>query len=114
MPRVGRIVTDPRAGTYCHVTLDGREKIVVSHDRGGGQGGMLAIEVSRFMGFSSERIFACNLDSPQGQAILAWLTRGAEPGTLAATPLGAAIDFVRDAGTLTELRTRCATLMSTR
>jgi hypothetical protein len=75
---------------------------------------MLAIEVSRFMGFSSERIFACNLDSPQGQAILAWLTRGAEPGTLAATPLGAAIDFVRDAGTLTELRTRCATLMSTR
>jgi hypothetical protein len=114
MARAGRIVTDPRAGMYCHVTLDSGEKIVVSHDRGGGQEGMLAIEVSRFMGFSSERIFACNLDSPQGQAILAWLTRGAEPGTLAATPLGAAIDFVRDAGTLTELRTRCATLMSTR
>jgi hypothetical protein len=114
MPRVGRIVTDPRAGAYCHVTLDGGDKIVVSHDRGGGQGGMLAIEVSRFMGFSSERIFACNLDSPQGQAILGWLTRGAELGTLAATPLGAGIEFVRDAGTLAELRTRSAALMATR
>jgi hypothetical protein len=114
MTRVGRIVTDPRAGMYCHVTLDSGEKIVVSHDRGGLQGGMLAIEVSRFLGLSSERIFACNLDSPQGRAILAWLTRGAEPGSLAATPLGAGIGFVRDAATLAELRTRCATLMSTR
>lgn len=114
MPRVGRIVTDPRAGTYCHVTLDGGEKIVVSHDRGGAAGGVLAIEISRLLGFSSERIFACNLDSPQGHAILAWLTRGAEPGTLAATPLGAGIEFVRDAGALAELRTRCAALMATR
>ena len=114
MPRVGRIVTDPRAGMYCHVTLDSGEKIVVSHDRGGVKGGMLAIEVSRFLGFRSERIFACNLDSPQGQAILTWLTRGAEPGTLAATPLGAGIEFVRDAVTLAELRTRCASLMATR
>jgi hypothetical protein len=66
------------------------------------------------MGFSSGRIRACNLDSPAGQEVLAWLTRGAEPGSLAATPLGAAVEFVKDAETLAELRTRCAALMASR
>ena len=63
------------------------------------------------MGFSSDRIWACNLESPAGQEVLAWLTRGAEPGSLAATPLGAAVEFVKDAGTLAELRTRYAAMM---
>ena len=30
MAKVGRFVTDPRAGAYCQVTLDTGEKIVVS------------------------------------------------------------------------------------
>ncbi len=114
MPRVGRFVTDPRAGAYCQITLDSGEKIIVNHDKGGFKGGLLTIEVSKFMGFSSDRIWACNLDSPAGQEVLAWLTRGAEPGSLAATPLGAAVEFVKEAGTLAELRTRCAALMSDR
>lgn len=112
MPKVGRFVTDPRAGAYCHVTLDSGEKVIVNHEKGGFKGGLLTIEVSKLMGFSSDRIFACNLDSPQGQGVLAWLTRGAEPGSVAATPLGATVEFVKDAGTLAELRTRCAALMS--
>lgn len=29
----------------------------------------------------SERIFACNLDQPQGQAALSGLTRDAQPGS---------------------------------
>lgn len=114
MPKVGRIVTDPRAGAHCQVTLDGGEKIIVHHEKGGFNGGLLTIEVSKFMGFASDRIFACNLDSPAGQALLVWLTRGAEPGRFAATPLGAAVAFVKDAGTLAELRMRCAALMSGR
>lgn len=64
------------------------------------------------MGFRSDRVFASDLDSPVGQRVLAWLTRGAEPGSLAATPLGAAVEFVKDAGTLAELKTRCAVLAS--
>jgi len=79
MAKVGRFVTDPRAGAYCQVTLDTGEKIVVNHEKGGFKGGRLTIEVSKFLGLSSDQLFACNLDSPQGQAILAWLTRGAEP-----------------------------------
>jgi hypothetical protein len=112
MAKVGPFVTDPGAGAYCQVTLDTGEKIVVNHDKGGFKGGRLTIEVSKFLGLSSDRLFACDLDSPQGQAILAWLTRGAEPGSVGATPLGAAVEFVKDSGSLGELRTRCAALMS--
>jgi hypothetical protein len=114
MGKVGRFVTDPRAGTYCRVTLDSGERVLVNHDKGGFKGGRLTIEVSKFMGLSSERIFACNLDSPAGQSVLAWLTRGAEPRSLAATPLGATVDFVKDAASVSELKTRCAALMSGR
>lgn len=66
------------------------------------------------MGFRSDRIFACDLDSPVGQSVLAWLTRGAESGSFAATSLAAAVEFVKDAGSLAELKTRCAALMSGR
>ena len=114
MAKVGRFVTDPRAGAYCQITLDTGEKVIVNHDKGGFKGGLLTIEVSKFMGLSSDRIFACNLDSPGGQSVLAWLTRGAEPGSLAATPLGAAVEFIKDAESLAELKTRCAALMSGR
>jgi hypothetical protein len=114
VPKVGRIMTDPRAGAYCQITLDSGEKVIVNHEKGGSKGGLLTIEVTKFMGFASDRIFARDLDSPAGQSVLAWLTRGAEPGSLAATPLGAAVVFVKDAGTLAELKTRCAALMSGR
>ena len=114
MVKVGRFITDPRAGAYCTITLDSGEKIVVNHEKGGFKGGMLTIELLKFMGFGSDRIFACNLDSQEGQGVLAWLTRGAEPGSLAATPLGAAVQFVKDAGTVAELKRSCAVLMSVR
>lgn len=112
MAKVGRLVSDPRAGAYCYVTLDRGQKVVANHEKGSFKGGLLTVEVTRFMGFSSDRIFAANLDSPQGREVLAWLTRGAELGSFAATPLGAAVEFVRDAGSLAELRTRDAALMS--
>jgi hypothetical protein len=114
MSKVGRFVTDPRAGAYCQVTLDDGEKIIVNHDKGGFKGGHLTIEVSKFMGLSSDQIFACNLDSPHGQSVRDWLTRGADPGNIAATPLGAAVEFVKDCGSLAELRKMCAKLMSGR
>ena len=70
MPKVGRFVTDPKAGAYCQIILDSGEKIIVNHDKGGFKGGLLTIEVSKFMGLSSDRIFACDLDSPEGAAAL--------------------------------------------
>jgi hypothetical protein len=88
--------------------------IIVNHDKGGFNGGHLTIEVSKFMGLSSERIFACHLDSPHGQSVRDWLTRGADRGSIAATPLDAAVEFVKNCGSLAELRKMCAELMSGR
>ena len=50
MGKVGRFVTDPKAGAYCQIALDSGEKILVSHDKGGFKGGHLSIttlEVAR-------------------------------------------------------------------
>jgi hypothetical protein len=47
MPKVGRFVTDPRAGAYCQITLDSGEKVIVNHEKGGFKGGLLTIEISR-------------------------------------------------------------------
>lgn len=70
MVKVGQFVSDPRAGAYCRIMLDGGEKVVVYHEKGGFTGGQLTIE--------------------------------------------AAVEFVREAGTLAELRTRYAALSSGR
>jgi hypothetical protein len=113
MAKVGRFVTDPKAGAYCQITLDSGEKVLVNHEKGGFKGGRLAIEVSKFMGLSSDRIFSCDLDSPEGKAALAALTRDARPGSVEATPLGAFVECVKRCGSVAEVQTRCSTLMST-
>jgi hypothetical protein len=112
MGKVGRFVTDPRAGAYCQVVLDSGEKIVVNHDQGGFKGGWLTIEALKFMGFSSDRIFACALDSPEGKAALTELTRDAREGSVEATPLGAFVQYVKDCRSVADVKTRCATLLS--
>jgi hypothetical protein len=110
MSKVGRFVIDPKAGAYCQITLDSGEKLMVNHDKGGFKGGHLSIEVPRFLGFSSDRIFACDLDSPEGKTILAHLTRDASPGTVEATPLGAMVDYVKGCPSVADVKTRCAAL----
>ena len=112
MGKVGRFVTDPRAGAYCQIVLDSGEKIIVNHDQGGFKGGWLTIEASKFMGFSSDRIFACALDSPEGKAALTELTRDARQGSVEATPLGAFVQYVKDCRSVADVKTRCATLLS--
>jgi hypothetical protein len=105
MSKVGRFVTDPKAGSYCQITLDSGEKILVNHDKT-----QLTIELSKLFGFTSDRIFACALDSPEGRAALAELTRGSQPGTAEATPLGALVKYVKDCGTAADVKNRCAAL----
>ena len=112
MARVGRFVTDPKAGAYCQIVLDSGEKIIVNHDKGGFKGGSLTIEVVKFMGFSSDRIFACALDSPEGRAALRQLTRNAKEGSVEATPLGAFVQYVKDCGSVADVKARCAALLS--
>ena len=79
MAKVGRFITDPKAGAYCQIVLDSGEKITVSHDKGGFKGGHLAIEVPKWMGMSSDRVFECDLDGAAGKAAIGRLTQGAPP-----------------------------------
>ena len=113
MGKVGRFVTDPKAGAYCHITLDSGEKIVVNHDKGGFKGGTLAVEITKWWG-GGGRIFACDLDSAEGRAALARLTEGAAEGSAGATPLGAFVDHVKDCASVEEVKAKCAALMSGR
>ena len=110
MAKVGHFVIDPKAGAYCQITLDSGEKILVNHDKGASKAGRLSIEVTKFMGLSSNRIFGCDLDTPQGTAVLGRLTRDARPGTSEATPLGALVEFVKPCSSVAEVKSKCAAL----
>ena len=112
MAKVGQFVTDPKAGAYCRITLDNGDKIVVSHDKGGFKGGWLTIERVKLMGFSSERLFGCDLDGAEGKAALSFLTRDAPARSVEATPLGAFVDYLKTCESVEEVKTRCAALMA--
>ena len=113
MAKVGRFITDPKAGSYCQITLDGGEKILVSHDKGGFAGGTVTIQEVRWWGFvSGETILRCDLESNEGRRILARLVQGAPQGSARATPLGAFVDYVKDARSQREIKTKCDALTS--
>jgi hypothetical protein len=114
MAKVGRFVSDPKAGAYCQITLDSGEKVVVNHDKGGFKGGRVTIEVPKFMGFSSDRIFSCDLDRAEGRMALEGLTRDVQEGSADATPPGAFVRLVKDCGSVALVKERCAALMSGR
>jgi hypothetical protein len=111
MGKVGRFVTDPKAGAYCQITLDSGEKILVNHDKGDLKGGRLTIHTVKWLGFgSSEMLVALDLDLPAGQQALARLTAGAAEGSSRATPIGALVEHVKDCRSVEDVRSRCAGL----
>jgi hypothetical protein len=112
MAKAERWMTDPKTGGYCTITLDNGEKIVVNHDKGEQKVGWLTIERLKFLGFSSDRIFACNLDSQEAKNALSFLTRHATERSLDATPLGAFVKYVKTCGSVDEVKARCTALMA--
>ena len=114
MTRVGQFVTVPNSGAYCQIALDSGEKILVNHDQGGFKGGRLTIEVSKLLGFSSDRIFSCDLDSSEGASALSQLTRNAPPGSAQATPLGAFVEYVKSCASAAAVKAKCEALLSGR
>jgi hypothetical protein len=111
MTKVGRFITDPKAGSYCQITLDSGEKVIVNHDKGGFKGGNLTVETTKWWGGGTQ-VFACNLDSPEGKAVLARLTRGAPEGSVLATPLGAFVEWVKDCKSVEDIKARGAALLA--
>ena len=115
MGKVGRFVTDPKAGAFCQIVLDSGEKVLVSHDKGGFKGGRLSIATLKWLGLAAgETLFELDLDAPTGKAILGRLTAGAQDGSARATPLGALVEHVKDCRSADEVRARCATLGAAR
>lgn len=112
MGKVGRFVSDPKAGAYCQIVLDGGEKILVNHDKGGFKGGRLTISQVKWLGLGGETVFQCDLDSAAGKAAMAGLTRGVDPGSASATPLGAFVEHVRDCKDIAAVKSKCAGLMT--
>jgi hypothetical protein len=112
MGKVGRFISDPKAGAYCDVTLDNGDKLTVNHDKGGFKGGRLTIEKKKWMGLGSERLFSCDLDSAAGKVALTRLTQGAAAASARATPLGAFAEYVKDCKSADDAKTKCDTLMS--
>ena len=110
MGKVGRFITDPKAGAYCQVTLDSGDKLVVNHTKGGFKGGPLTIETTKWWG-GGQRIVSIDLDSPQGKAALGTLTAGQPPESALATPLGAFADFVKDCRTVDDVKAKCEALV---
>jgi hypothetical protein len=102
-------VTDPKAGAYCQIRLDSGEKILVNHDRGSLTAGRLTIEEVKWLGLMpGETLFTVDLESAEGQGIMARLTKGAAEGTARSTPLGAFVEYVKDCPSVADVRKRCA------
>jgi hypothetical protein len=112
MAKAERWMTNANMGGHCTITLDSGEKIVINHDKGEEKVGWLTIERLRFLGFSSDRIFACNLDSQEAKGALGFLTRHARERSLDATPLGAFVKYVKTCGSADEVKARCTALIA--
>jgi hypothetical protein len=112
MAKVGRVVTDPKVGSYCRITLDSGDRIMVSHQGRGGSGSVVIEEV-RWWGFvPGATVFTCDLESAQGQRLWARLVEGAPPGSARATPLGAVVDYVTRCRSFGEVKAACEALLS--
>ena len=113
MGKVGRFVTDPKAGAFCQIVLDSGEKILVSHDKGGFKGGRLTIATLKWLGLASgETLFELDLDTPVGRAAIGRLTAGAPEGSARATPLGALVEHVKECPSAADVRLRGAELVA--
>ena len=108
MTKVGRFVTDPKAGAYCQIALDSGEKILVSHDKGGFKGGTVTVSQVKWMGLGSgETFFSARLDTAEGRAALDRLERRTGVAAGDRAPLAVLLDCVSGCGSLAELRARC-------
>jgi hypothetical protein len=113
MAKVGQVVTIP-TGSYCNITLDSGEKIIVNHEpggRGASAGARLTVDRLKLMGFSSEVVVQINLDTAEGQAALAELTR--EKGT-PGSPLRVFVEYVQGCASVAEVVARCRQLVQGR
>jgi hypothetical protein len=109
MAKVGQVVTIP-TGSYCNITLDSGEKIVVNHElggRGASTGARLTVDRLKLMGFSSDRVVQIDFDTPEGKAALVKLTRR---GTALGPPMRLFVAYVQVCASVADVIARCQEL----
>lgn len=115
MAKVGQIVTIP-TGSYCNITLDSGEKIVVNHEpggRGASAGARLTVDRLKLMGFSSERVVQIDLETAEGKAVLAGLVKEGPPGETG-SPLRLFVSCVQRCASVADVVARCRQLQQGR
>jgi hypothetical protein len=111
MAKVGQVVTTS-IGSYCNITLDLGEKIIVNHEpggRGASAGARLTIDRPTLMGFSSEVVVQINLDTSAGKAALAELTKEGTPD-----PLRVFVEYVQGCASVADVVARFRRLVQGR
>ena len=108
MAKIGRFITDPKAGSYCQIDLDDGKKVLVNHETGGPQGGRLTVTEKKLWG--GETLLDLKLGSAEAKSALARLTQGVPEGSARATPLGALVEALKDVTSLADVRARCGAL----
>jgi hypothetical protein len=112
MSNVGPYRTGPQMGAYCEIRLANGQKIIVSHDKGPGiAGGRLTIEHSKLLGFHTQLIFSCDLDSADGKAALEYISRGDAGAPVRIAPLLAFVTHVKDCASVADVRRICSGLI---
>jgi hypothetical protein len=115
MAKVGQVVAIP-TGSYCNITLDSGEKIIVNHEPGGpgvSAGARLTVDRLRMMGFSSQTVVTVDLESAEGKAAFAQLAKDGPPGAVG-SPLRAFVAYIQKCATVDELVARCRQLLQGR
>ena len=110
--KVGRFVSDSKAGAYCQIALECGEKILVNHDKAGFKGGAgVTISQVNCLGLGDETVFQCDLESAAGKAAMAGLTTGLDPESVGATPLGAFVEHGQACGDFAAVKSKAAGLV---
>ena len=115
MAKVGQVVTIPTE-SYCNITLDSGEKIIVNHEpgaRGASAGARLTVDRLKLLGFSSETVVQIALDTAEGKAALAKLTKAGTavtPGPL----LHVFVAYVQGCASVADVVARCQQLLRDR
>jgi hypothetical protein len=112
MGKVGRFVTNPKAGAFCQITLDSGDDPGEPR-QGGIRGRPPEHHHLKWLGLASgETLFELDLETPEGKAALARLTARAPGGNARASPLGALVEHVKDCASIGDVRTLGAALGS--
>ena len=112
MARVKRWITNPYAGSQCTLLLENGDKVVINHEEGSYKTGWLTIDRLKLLGFRRERVFVCNLDSPEGKTALTFLTRHAQAESIDAMPARAFVKYLETCRSIDEVKSRCAAVMA--